>query len=297
MRMAIDIGATKTEFACFDNKQRVTFSFVAPTPNTTWDDFTAFLLESLARAEDECDTVEDVGVSIAGMISPPGGEVYCANLTFLSGRKLHSELGSVLGRPVIVANDAVCFALAEAKAGIASGFQNIFGLILGSGIGGASIINGMAVNGASGFAGEWGHGNRLDHTIDALGLTSRLCGCGGRNCLDLFGAGIGMTNIHYDYTGETSDARTILSSWHQADEIATKTVDTFVRLVSDALALVVNVVDPQIMPVGGGLSNDARLIAVLDAETRSKSLGKLDSDLIVPGQHNANGCLLGASLL
>jgi N-acetylglucosamine kinase len=294
--MAIDIGATKTEFACFDKEQRVRFSLVAPTPNNTWEDFTAFLLESLDGAENECGPIEDVGVSIAGMINPLG-EVYCANLTFLSGRTLQSELGDVLGRPVIIANDAICFALAEARAGIAAGFKNVFALILGSGIGGALIINQAAVIGASGFTGEWGHGNRLDHTIDALGLTSRLCGCGGKNCLDLFGAGIGMTNIHFDYTGEQSDAQTILSSWHQADEQATKTIDTFVHLVSDALALVVNVVDPQVMPVGGGLSNDTRLIAYLDTETRRKSLGKLDSELIVPGQHNANGCLLGASLL
>lgn len=297
MRLAIDIGATKTEFGCFDDESVMRYSQVTPTPNTTWEAFLEFLLNAIASAENEVGSVDDVGVSIAGMISPPGGEVYCANLEFLSGRKLERDLRSTLGRPVVVANDAACFALAETTAGIAAGYQNVFGLILGSGIGGAAIINGQKVPGGSGFSGEWGHGNRLGHTIESLHLTQRQCGCGGSNCLDLFGAGIGMTNIYFDYSGKTSNARSILSSWHAEDDIATKSVEAFVHLVSDALALVVNIVDPQIMPVGGGLSNDGELIAHLDAETRRKSLGNLKNELIVPGKYNTNGCLLGASFL
>jgi N-acetylglucosamine kinase len=297
MRLAIDIGATKTAFGCFDDQQVSRYSLVAPTPDTTWEDFGKFLLETLASAENEAGPIDDVGVSIAGMISSAGGEVFCANLAFLSGRKLASDLATVLTRPVVIANDAACFALAETRAGIASGQQNVFGLILGSGIGGAAIINGQTVPGGSGFSGEWGHGNQLDHTIVALQLTKRKCGCGGSNCLDLFGAGIGMTNIHFDYSGEASDARNILASWHENDRSATKTVDTFVHLVSDALAQVVNIIDPQIMPVGGGLSNDRKLIACLDVETRRKSLGNLKDELIVPGKHNTDGCVLGASFL
>lgn len=297
MRLAIDIGATKTELGCFDDKSRRKFSLLVPTPDTTWEDFVEFLRETLATAEKEAGPVADAGVSIAGMISPSGGEVYCANLTYLSGRKLGRSLASVLGIPVVVANDAACFALAESRAGVAADYQNVFGIILGSGIGGASIINGHTVTGGSGFSGEWGHGNRLDHAVESLQLTKRQCGCGGSNCLDLFGAGIGMTNIHFDYSGESSDARNILASWHANDEVATRTVDAFVHLVSDALALVVNIVDPQIVPVGGGLSNDEKLISYLDAETRRKSLGNLQKALIVPGKYNTSGCLLGASFL
>ncbi len=297
MRLAIDIGATKTEFGCFDDQSLRRYSLVVPTPDTTWEDFVAFLLGAITPAENDAGPIDDVGVSIAGMISPPGGEVYCANLVFLSGRKLERSLEGALGRPVVAANDAACFALAETRAGIATNYQNVFGIILGSGIGGAAIINGQPVAGGSGFSGEWGHGNRLDHTVESLQLSKRQCGCGGSNCLDLFGAGIGMANIHFDYSGESSNARSILSSWHARDEVATKTVEAFVHLVSDALALVVNIVDPQIVPVGGGLSNDDRLIAYLDVETRRKSLGNFENELIVPGKHNSDGCLLGASFL
>jgi len=297
MRLAIDIGATKTEFGCFDDDFVARYTQLTPTPNTTWEAFLDLLLNTIASAEDEVGPIDDIGVSIAGMISPPGGEVYCANLEFLSGKKLQDELQRTLHRPVVMANDAACFALAETTAGIATGYQNVFGLILGSGIGGAAIINGQKVSGGSGFAGEWGHGNRLDHAIESLHLTGRQCGCGGSNCLDLFGAGIGMTNIYFDYSGETNSARSILSSWHANDDLASKTIEAFVHLVSDALALVVNIVDPQIMPVGGGLSNDGDLIAYLDAETRRKSLGKLKNELIIPGKYNTNGCLLGASFL
>ena len=296
MRLAIDIGATKTEFGCFDDNQSVKFSLVAPTPNTTWDDFVEFLLTSVSSVENEAGSIQDIGVSVAGMIKP-GGEVYCANLEFLSGRKLQNSLADVLGRPVMVTNDAACFALAESRAGIAAGYENVFGLILGSGIGGAAIINGQIITGGSGFSGEWGHGNQLDHIIESLQLSKRQCGCGASNCLDLFGAGIGMANIYFDYTGKMCDARSILSAWHTQDIAATRTVDAFVHLVSNALALVVNIVDPQIMPVGGGLSNDSKLIDYIDVETRRKSLGKLEEVLIVPGKYNTNGCLLGASLL
>lgn len=297
MRLAIDIGATKTEFGCFDDESVARYSQVTPTPNTTWDAFLELLLNAIASAEKEVGSVDDVGVSIAGMISPPGGEVYCANLEFLSGRTLASDLQSALQKPVMAANDAACFALAETTAGIAAGYQNVFGLILGSGIGGAAVVNGQTVPGGSGFSGEWGHGNRLDHAIKKLHLSPRQCGCGGSNCLDLFGAGIGMTNIYFDYSGIENNARSILSSWQAGDDLATKSVEAFVHLVSDALALVVNIVDPQIMPVGGGLSNNAELIAYLDAETRRKSLGNLKSELIIPGKYNTNGCLLGASFL
>ena len=297
MRLAIDIGATKTEFGCFDDQSRCHYSVVVPTPDTTWADFVDFLLEAIATAENETGPIDDIGVSIAGMISPAGGEVYCANLKILSGRPLESDFTAVLARPVVIANDAACFALAETRAGIAMNYQNVFGIILGSGIGGAAIINGQTVPGGSGFSGEWGHGNRLDHAIESLHLTNRQCGCGGSNCLDLFGAGIGMANIHFDYSGESHDARKILSSWHAKDDVATKTVDAFVHLLSNALALVVNIVDPQIMPVGGGLSNDDKLIAYLDVETRRKSLGNSQNALIIPGKHNTSGCLLGASLL
>ena len=297
MRLAIDIGATKTDFGCFDDEQSQKFSLVAPTPNTTWEDFVEFLLKTIEQAEDEAGPIKDIGVSIAGMISPSGGEVYCANLECLSGRTLQSDLADVLGRPVLVANDAACFALAETRAGIAKGYENVFGLILGSGIGGAAIINGQTVAGGSGFSGEWGHGNRLDHTVESLQLKSRKCGCGASNCLDLFGAGIGMANIYFDYSERMSDAKSILQSWHAEDDTATRTIDAFVHLVSNALALVVNVIDPQIMPVGGGLSNDAKLIAYIDVETRRKSLGNLEGELVVPGQLNTNGCLLGASFL
>lgn len=297
MRLAIDIGATKTAFGCFDDKQCLKFSLIVPTSNTNWEDFVKFLAGMMDSAESEVGSIHDIGVSIAGMIRPDSGEVYCANLEFLSGRKLQASLAEVLGRPVIVANDAACFTLAETRAGIAAGYENVFGLILGSGIGGASIIDKKTPKGGSGFSGEWGHGNRLQHTVESLELTHRQCGCGGSDCLDLFGAGIGMANIHFDYSGESSDAQSILSAWHAEDETATRTVEAFVHLVSNALALVVNVIDPQIMPVGGGLSNDARLIARLDVETRQKSLGKPDNALIIPGKYNTNGCLLGASFL
>jgi N-acetylglucosamine kinase len=106
-----------------------------------------------------------------------------------------------------------------------------------------------------------------------------------------------MSNVYHDYSGETLDAKGILKLWHEKHTAAVRTVDAFVHLVSNELALVVNVIDPQIIPVGGGLSNNAELIALIDRETRRKSLGQLSRSLVVPGTGQINGCLLGASFL
>jgi N-acetylglucosamine kinase len=296
-QLAIDIGATKTAFGIFSNEGELIHLQEEPTETSDWDAFATMLQANVAQIEEQFGAVDSIGISIAGTVDPRNGIAACANVPSISGRNLASDLEQLTGRKVRLGNDAECLGLAEAIHGAGQHYRHVFAIVLGSGIGGSIIIDGRLITGATGQIGEWGHGNHIDHLVARYALESRQCGCGRRNCLDLFGAGLGMANIHEDLSGTRTTAMEILSLWHAADAAATETVTTFVEIVSSQLVLAVNVIDPDIVPVAGGLSNDQALIEALDQATRARSLGRIERPLIVPAKNNVHGCLLGASLL
>ena len=273
---------------------------VVSTETGNWSDFLACIdngLSALQGADRVNTPVDWLGVSIPGTVDPVSGHTHCANVPSISGIPLEQALSEHTGITVKVRNDAECLALAEAHSGAGRGYVNMFAIILGSGIGGAIIVDSTLVTGATGQSGEWGHGNDVSAAVEKYGLQHRECGCGRQNCVDLFGAGLGMANIHRDLCGADLSARQILEALHNDDADAARTVAVFVDIVSSQLALAVNVIDPDIVPVAGGLSQDATLIAELDSATRARSLGRLERPLVVPAVHNEHGCLLGASLL
>lgn len=297
LRLAIDIGATKTAFGFFGESSEPVFLHEEPTPLTDWQSFIDMLQRNIVSIEEKFETISDLGISVAGTVDPRTGIVACANVPSISQRSLEKAIEELMGKPVFLKNDAECLALAEALQGRGQSYRIVFAIILGSGIGGAIVIDSGLLSGATGQIGEWGHGNAIDHLVEKHGLESRQCGDGRRNCLDLFGAGLGMSNIHQDLYGKRLDARDILALWHDEDAAAAKTVATYIDIVSSQLALVINVIDPDIVPVAGGLSNDARLIAELDIATRAQTLGRIERPLIVPAELKEYGCLLGAAML
>lgn len=297
MRIAIDIGATKTAFGVFDDAHKMIHRVEAPTATNDWHNLADTLVSTIEKIENEFRLAGSIGVSIAGTVDPRDGTASCANVPSISRHNLAGDLGELLGRQLHIRNDAECLALAEAVHGAGQHYRLVFAIVLGSGIGGAIVTDGHLLTGATGRIGEWGHGNRIDHLVARHKLKSRTCGCGRRNCLDLFGAGLGMANIHEDLAMTRSTAKEILAGWHAGAAAAIKTVDAFIEIVSSQLVLAINVIDPDIVPVAGGLSNDPDLIAALDQATRTKSLGRIDRPLVVPAENNIHGCLLGASLL
>jgi N-acetylglucosamine kinase len=297
LRLAVDIGATKTAFGVFDDAHNLAHLLEEPTETSDWNSFASSLESSIAQIEGQYQTGDSIGVSIAGTVDPRNGMASCANVPSISDRDLAEDLRHLTGRKIYVQNDAKCLGLAEAVHGAGQHYRQVFAIVLGSGIGGAIVVDGHLITGATGQIGEWGHGNHIDHLVARHNLKSRTCGCGRRNCLDLFGAGFGMANIHEDLSRSRSTAREILALWHAGDADAILTVDTFIEIVSSQLVLALNVIDPDIVPVAGGLSNDPTLIGALDQASRTKSLGQLDRPLIVPAENNVHGCLLGASLL
>ena len=268
-----------------------------PTPLHDFDAFVA----AFAGLIDAADAPQSapVAVAIAGIVDPRNGALKCANIPCVDGRALASDLSDALAREVRVANDADCFALAEAHAGAGRSHLTVFGAILGTGVGGGLVANGRLVTGAGGYAGEWGHGPIVATRIPGTDteVPRFPCGCGQSGCVDTIGGARGIERLHAFLCGEKNDSQTILTRWQDGDPVATQTVDAYLALVSDPLALTVNITGADIVPVGGGLSNFEPLISALDVAVREKIMRKTDAPLVVPGECRQDGGLLGAAAL
>lgn len=246
------------------------------TPAQDFDGFVA-ALRGFHRGEPR------VAVSIAGVVDPDSGRSKVANIPCLDGRAVAQDLSNALGLPVLVMNDADCFALAEAQA--APEKRAVFAIILGTGVGGGLVLNGQLVTGAGGYVGEWGHGPVIDDP-------ALPCGCGLVGCLETVGSARGLERLHLHLTGRTAGAPQILAEW-RAGEAAT--VERWLRLVGGHLAMVINLLGADHVPVGGGLANDRDLIAALDLRVRGMILRQVAAPLVVPAVVSADAGLIGAA--
>jgi N-acetylglucosamine kinase len=228
-----------------------------------------------------------IAISIAGVVDPDTGRGKVANIPCIDGRDLAGELQAAFGLPVLVLNDADCFALAEMSMGAARGHRNVFAVILGSGVGGGLVIDGRLVQGAGGFAGEWGHGPVIRDPAFA-------CGCGQVGCLDTVGSARGIERLHQHLTGEVIGSVEVIRRWRSGQ--ASPAVKLWLDLVSGQLAMVLNVVGASVVPVAGGLSNDRALIAALDRAVRAKVLRRVDQPLVVVAEAGSDAGLIGAAV-
>ncbi len=270
MILAFDIGGSRIRAA----RDGVALGEV-PTPLRDFAAFGAALRGFLAGGE------RAVAISIAGVVQEDG-RIRVANIPCLDARLLAVELRAALGLPVLVLNDADCFAMAEAAAGAGRGHRSVFAVILGSGVGGGLVMDGRVVPGA----GEWGHGPVIRDPAFA-------CGCGQVGCLDTVGAARGLERLHRHLTGDALGSVEILARWAGGARVAT--VDLWLDLVSGPLAMVVNVLGCTVVPVGGGLANVVPLITALDVAVRARILRRMDTALVVPAQVSADAGLIGAA--
>lgn len=194
-----------------------------------------------------------VGVGMPGTISPATGLVKNANSTWLLGRPLGADLARRLGREVRLANDANCFALSEAHDGAAAGAGCVFGVIVGTGTGGGVIVNGRVLTGRNAVAGEWGH-NPLPWAREEE-RPGPSCWCGKNGCVETYLSGPGLARDHLAASGEMRNAREVAASAAAGDAGAAATLTRYAHRMARALAAVVNVLDPDVVVLGGGLSN------------------------------------------
>jgi fructokinase len=252
MRIGIDLGGTKTEAVALGEDGVELLRRRIPTPRSYAASLDA-LVELVESVERELGQRGTVGIGIPGMISPATGRVRNANSTWLIGEPLGTELEVRLGRPVRLMNDANCFALSEATDGAAAGAAVVFGVILGTGVGGAVVVHGHCLTGANLIAGEWGHNPLPWPTPDEL--PGPPCYCGKRGCIETYLSGPGLERDHRERTGQSLSTREIVAAAEGGDGSARESLDLYHDRLGRGLASVIDVLDPDVVVLGGGMSN------------------------------------------
>jgi fructokinase len=260
LRIGIDLGGTKIEAVALDEGREI----ARVRTETPRDDYDGTIV-AIASLVDQLDPAGStpIGIGIPGTVSASTGLVKNANSTWLIGRRFLHDLEIAVRRPVRAANDANCFAMSEATDGAARGCAVVFGVIAGTGVGGGIVVHGRIVTGVNGIAGEWGH-NPLPWP-DADETRGPACYCGKRGCIETFLSGPGLAADHERACGVTMPAPEIVDRARRGDATAEATLRRYERRMARALASVINVLDPDIIVLGGGMSNIDRLYANVPA--------------------------------
>ena len=247
----------------------------------------------MTGAESDLDNFGSVGIAIPGSESFGTSLIKNANTTYLIGKPLRQDLEKALGREVRLANDANCFALSEAGDGAAAGAATVFGVIAGTGVGGGVVINGKVVGGAHGIGGEWGHIPLPAPSVEEVS-GAPLCYCGKRGCLEVWCSGPGLAADFQRATGRTASAEEIAAS-DGADERAA--MDRWIDRFARATATLVNILDPDVIVMGGGLSNIERLSRDLPPLVEKYGFNLGGPPKIVKNLHGDSSGVRGAAWL
>jgi predicted NBD/HSP70 family sugar kinase len=256
IRIGVDIGGTKMAIAALDASGAELFRRRSDAPDGAYPDALRALAEAVRDAEHEVGTLCTVGIGTPGAVSA-GGVLRNAFASVLNGRPLKPDLERLLGREVRFANDANCFALSEAADGAAAGAGVVFGVILGTGVGGGVVVGGRALEGRNAIAGEWGH-NALPW-IRADELPGPPCGCGKPGHIEGFLSGPGLARDYQHAAGAALEPAQIVARAESGDAACEAALARYEERLARALASVINLIDPDAIVLGGGLSNAARL--------------------------------------
>ncbi|MFM1928442.1 MAG: hypothetical protein RIR28_1025 [Pseudomonadota bacterium] len=248
-RIGIDLGGTKTEVALLGPDDRVLFRDRVPTPAKEGPQAIVLAMTELVARARQClpspETPHAIGLGTPGSLSPQTGLLRNSNTQCLNGFDLQGQVSMALGQSIRVENDANCFALAEARAGAGRGFRLVFGVILGTGCGGGLVIDGVLHTGRNRLAGEWGH-----VSVDSAGPQ---CWCGGVGCLEVLASGSGVEARYRASAGRSRSAKLILSDSQDPHALACRS--SMIHALTTGLAQLVNTLDPDVVVLGGGLSN------------------------------------------
>ena len=264
MRIGVDVGGTKIEAIALDGEGRALSRRRVPSPRDDYDAMVEAVRRLVVGLEDDLGERGDVGVGTPGAVSRATGLIKNANSTVLNGRPFPRDLAGALGREVRVENDANCFALSEATDGAGAGHRMVFGVILGTGVGGGIVHEGRVWAGANAIAGEWGHDEMPSRSEP--GLPETLCYCGRRRCIETYLSGPGLAADHARHGATDAaplDARAIATLARQGDASAQATMARYSLRLARALGSVINVLDPDVIVLGGGVSNIDELYGAL----------------------------------
>lgn len=251
MHLGVDLGGTKIEVAALDPGNRFLYSERIASPRDDYQNTLSAIVALVARAEESLGTKCTIGIGIPGSISPATGLIQNANSTWLIGRPLKKDLEALFQRPVAIANDANCFALSESRDGAAAAFPSVFGVILGTGVGGGFVINNTAHIGPNAIGGEWGH-NPMP--LKYCQNEQPLCYCGKTHCIETYLSGPSLVrDFNHRYASSYQSVEQILAEATPDQQLFT--LERYTVRLAAALGTVINTLDPDCIVLGGGLSN------------------------------------------
>jgi fructokinase len=295
LRIGVDLGGTKIEIIALDAAGHQLVRRRVATPQGNYATTLTAVVGLLATVEAELCQRGTVGIGIPGAESLADGLIKNANSTCLIGRPLRTDLEALLQREIRLANDANCFSLSEAIDGAGREAEVVFGVILGTGVGGGIVVRNHVLAGANAIAGEWGH-NPLP-LPDADDLPLPACYCGRHGCIETYLCGPALTRDHARHTGETLEPAQIDRRAASGDPACEATLQRYEARLGRALAGVINILDPQVIVLGGGLSNLARLYRNLPACCGRQVFSGEFHTRIVPPVHGDSSGVRGAAWL
>ncbi len=297
IRIGVDLGGSKIEALAIDANGRELARKRIASPTDGYALTIAAICRLVEELEAGLGTRARVGIGTPGAISPASGLVKNANSTQLNGRPLRADLAQALGREVRIANDADCFALSEASDGAGAGHGVVFGVILGTGVGGGLVVDGRLRVGPNAITGEWGHNELPARTESALPDTR--CYCCRQRCIETYLSGPGIAADHARAASKPgdADARRIVALARSGDAAAAATLARYCRRLASALATVINIVDPDVIVLGGGLSQVGELYAALPSLLQEFVFSDRCDTPVVPNRHGDASGVRGAAWL
>lgn len=296
MRIGIDLGGTKIEGIVLAPAGRVLARRRVPTPQGQYGATVAAIRDLVHALEQEVEAADlSVGMAMPGSISRRSGLMKNSNSTCLNGRPFPGDLSFALGREIRAANDANCFALSEAVDGAAKGYRVVFGVIMGTGVGGGVVVDGHILDGPNGIAGEWGH-NPLPWP-DPDEIHGARCYCGKHGCIETWISGPAVSRLYQEQTGSSATLAEIVADAENSASCAQATLETLGQRTGKALATVVNVLDPDVIVLGGGVSNVAALYELIPPVLARYAFSDGVSTPVVKALHGDSSGVRGAAWL
>jgi fructokinase len=295
IRIGIDLGGTKTEVIALDERRNELLRRREPTPAGDYGATLALIARLVRETESAIGKRGSVGVGTPGALSPATRRLRNSNSTCLNDRPLKDDLERAIGREIRMENDANCFALSEAIDGAARKCSSAFGVILGTGVGGGIVIDGRVVTGANAIAGEWGHNPLPWPRSDEL--PGRPCYCGRSGCIETFLSGPGLAADYAAATGQDISAETLVQASLDGHSDAMRSLGRYEERLARGLASVINVLDPEVIVLGGGLSNVDRLYANVPPLWDEWVFSDIVRTRLVRNHHGDSSGVRGAALL
>lgn len=268
MYYGLDIGGTKIELAIFDTQLQLQDKWRLSTPRQDYAAFMTALAEQVEKADMLCGRRGTVGIALPGVIKADG-TVISSNVPCLNQRRVAYDLAQLLNRTVAIGNDCRCFALSEAVLGVGQGYSRVLGIILGTGTGGGLCIDGKLYLGSNRLAGEFGHQAVSARVALQHQLPLYACGCGLEGCAETYVSGTGLGRLYQDIAGQTANTFEWLNALRRKEPPALQTFTTYMDVLGSVMASQILTMDPDIIVLGGGLSEVEDILAALPEATKA----------------------------